>query len=272
MHLGLYCSQVMLRNAFIISPKNDIEKRLVLRERFTDIGLEPVFVDAEMGTELSDLQKKHFIASDRQNWASHVMQDNALGCALSHFKIWELIANGEQDYGLIFEDDALPVANTSKYILEVLNKVECLNCLVDIIFLSRRFPERKPVVNIQDLGVISDKQKFSLVWVKYNGIGADSYILSRQAAKKLLKNKLRFVLEVDCLLHHWWINKCNVLHLNPPLFKEEGRPSTIGYGNFQKWPKDTVLNMAKRKWRRIYSSFKKRMIFNQSIKRCQKLF
>ena len=50
MHLGLYCSQVMLRNAFIISPKNDIEKRLVLRERFTDIGLEPVFVDVDQNS------------------------------------------------------------------------------------------------------------------------------------------------------------------------------------------------------------------------------
>ena len=78
----------MIRKAYIISAKSDHQKRIVLEKRFHDVGLEPHFIDAVMGKDLSPSQKSHFVHSDRQNWLPTVMQDNALGCALSHHKIW----------------------------------------------------------------------------------------------------------------------------------------------------------------------------------------
>lgn len=261
----------MIRKAYIISAKSDHQKRIVLEKRFHDVGLEPHFIDSVMGKDLSPSQKSDFVHSDRQNWLPTVMQDNALGCALSHHKIWELIANGDQDYGLICEDDALPLPETSDHITTILDHLTNLDQLIDIVFLARRFPNRK-TIPIYKLAHLPPDHEFRLTLVKYNSIGAECYLLSRQAARTLLENKYRHVFEVDCMLHHWWLNGCNVLHINPPLFAEEGRPSTIGYMDIQPWPYDHIGHKLKRKWHRIHTSFTKRMRFHHALKQCRDLF
>ena len=255
----------MIRKAFIISPKKDQQNRIVLKKRFADVGLTPQFVDAVMGKELSESQKQDFQNSGRQFWLPFMIKDNAIGCALSHYKIWEYIANGDEEYGLICEDDAMPISETAQYILAILNQLTELDKPIDILFLANRSPQRK-VMPIYALPSMSQEVEFQIVSIKYNSIGAECYLLSRNAARALLTNHYRYLFEVDCLLHHWWLHSCNVLHLDPPLFAQEGRPSTIGYTNTKPWPSDHIGHKLKRKWHRIYTSYMKRMRYARLLK------
>ena len=45
---------------------------------------------------------------------------------------------------------------------------------------------------------------------------------------------LRRALEVDTLMHHWWLNGSKVLYLTQPLFEEDGRQTLIGYEGAEK--------------------------------------
>jgi glycosyl transferase family 25 len=261
----------MIRTAYIISAKSDQQKRMVLQKRFHDVGLDVQFVDAVMGNTLSAAQKQDFLNSDRQNWLPTVMQDNALGCALSHHKIWEQIAYGDQDYGLICEDDAMPLPATSPHITAVLDQLAGLDKPIDILFLGNRRPQRK-ATPVCALEYVSADYDFRLTAIKYNSIGAECYLLSRHAARALLKNNYRYIFEVDCMLHHWWLHSCHVLHLDPPLFAEEGRPSTIGYTHIKSWPRDRIHHKLKRKWRRIRTSYIKRIHFPRVLKRLRAYF
>lgn len=214
--------------AFIILAESDQHRRPQLTERFRSIGLAPRFVDAVMGKDLSASQKHQFNNLERQNWLPTTMQDNALGCALSHHNIWKMIAEGDDDYGFIFEDDAMPFDTAKPYIPAICDQLSQLHRHIDIVFLSNRRPASsyRPLYKLPILPVDQD---FHLASVRFNSIGAESYMLSKQAAIRLLENPNRHIFEVDCMLHHWWLHDCDVLHLHPPLFAEEGRPSTIGF-------------------------------------------
>ena len=254
--------------AFIILAESDQHRRHQLTTRFRSIGRLPHFVDAVMGKDLSPSQKHHFNNLERQNWLPTMMQDNALGCAISHHNIWQMIAEGDDDYGFVFEDDAMPFDAAKPYISAICDQLSQLDPLLDIVFLSNRRPASsyRPLHKLPDL---PDDQDFHLASVRYSSIGAESYMLSKQAAIKLLENPHRYIFEVDCMLHHWWLHNCDVYHLQPPLFAEEGRPSTIGYHDIKPWPKDGFSHKLKRKWHRVAISFIKRTQFSRLHQKLQ---
>jgi GR25 family glycosyltransferase involved in LPS biosynthesis len=254
-------------DVFIICPKSKSNRKKTLEKRFNQIGLKPIFVDAIMGEDLREDERQLFYTGDRQNWLAHPMQDNAIGCALSHQKIWSMISQGSKKYGLILEDDALPLFQKETVYMEFFNNIEKMIENVDIVFLSNRRPTRD-IFTVTELS-----ETFKLCAVKYSGIGAESYLITRHAAKSLdgLKNKFDF--EVDCLLHHWWRHPLSVLHLSPPIFEEDGRASTIGYTKrLPNWPNNDAFKFILRRFNRLRDSLIKRLYFYLHLKKMKLRF
>jgi GR25 family glycosyltransferase involved in LPS biosynthesis len=160
---------------------------------------------------------------------------------------------------------------TSPYITAVLDQLARLDKSIDILFLGNRHPQRK-AIPVCSLEHVSANHDFHLTAIKYNSIGAECYLLSKHAARALLKNNYRYIFEVDSMLHHWWLHSCHVLHLDPPLFAEEGRPSNIGYTHIKSWPRDHIGHKLTRKWRRIRTSYIKRIHFPGVLKRLRAYF
>lgn len=242
-------------------------RKKALKTRFNRIGLKPIFVDALMGENLCQNEKQLFYGGKRQNWMANPMQDNAIGCALSHQKIWSMISQGDKKYGVIFEDDALPLFYKKKIYDDFFNKIERIAGNVDIVFLSNRRPAR-PLISVFALSA-----SMNLSAIKYSGIGAESYVITKNAAETLSRQKNKCDFEVDCLLQHWWRHGLSVLHLSPAIFGEDGRASTIGYTkDLPRWPNDDVFKSILRRFNRLRDSLIKRLYFHYYLKKVKMRF
>lgn len=243
--------------AYILSFKEDKKRRALLAERFEASGFKVVFVDAVRGSKLNKKEKEPFQSNNRQYKSSHILQDNAIGCALSHYKAWQKIINSPEGYGFVFEDDAKPCFENVFYQISNLAK---LSNKLDIVSLANRRPK------LTRERIITCTEDTALYLLRGNDFGAEAYFISANAARQLLNHPQRFEYEVDILIHHWWMHKCQMLHLMPPLFIEDGRASTIGYSNVPRWRTDTWRLQIVRRINRLFDSIRKRVFFANHLK------
>lgn len=243
---------------YIIVFKEDTERRRLLTKRFGEIGLEPIFVDAIKGSALSTEEQKKFQGMSRQIWAKEAFQSNAIGCALSHFKAWNLFLEANANGAFVFEDDAKPVESQKQRIKGQLDKLWANAAQLDIVFMANR------QIHSKDTVVASAKQ--GLCCLKYSGVGAESYFITRRAAERLLRNPLRLALEVDTLMHQWWLNDSKILYLAQPLFEEDGRQTLIGYEGAEKARAGTLFLSLLRRVNRLRWSIYKRLKFSSYLK------
>ncbi len=208
---------------FIIVFKEEIDRKCLLAARFREIGLEPTFIDAIRGSELPDTEQQKFQGLSRYIWAKEAFRSNAIGCALSHFRAWERFLDSGARGAFVFEDDAKPIETQKSHIKSQLGRLLDDAAQFDIVFLANR------QTNIKSKSRINAMSGLDLCCLKYSGVGAEGYFITKPAAERLLRNPLRWVLEVDTLMHHWWLNGSKVLYLNHPLFEEDGRTTSIGY-------------------------------------------
>ena len=206
---------------YIIVFKEDTERKRLLTARFRDIGLEPTFIDAIRGSELPIEEQKKFQGLSRKIWSKEAFRSNAIGCALSHFQAWNEFLESGANGAFVFEDDAKPIESHKAHIKGQLDRLWANAAHFDIVFLANR--------TIQSKNNVFPVTDLDLCCLKYSGVGAESYFITRSAAERLLRNPLRQALEVDTLMHHWWLNGSKVLYLTQPLFEEDGRQTLIGY-------------------------------------------
>ena len=58
------------------------------------------------------------------------------------------------------------------------------------------------------------------------------------------------------------MHDCQILHLMPPLFAEDGRASSIGNSETEIWEKDSLMHKISRRVHRLIDSFQKRYRFS----------
>lgn len=235
----------------------------MLKKRFGKIGLDVHFIDAVRGKNLTDAQKSLFNGKSRQGRLGHLIKDNAIGCALSHHKVWQTIIDNGEEYAFVFEDDAVALADDAFAAMKTLTEYAQY---LDIVTLANRR------VNNKKVKVRSCGPSHEFCVLKGSDIGSESYFITGDAAKRMLGHQYLQESEIDMLIHHWWHHDCQVLHLFPPLFTEENRPSSIGYGNLDYWPDDTAGFRVKRRLHRISNSIKKRSWFAAHFRKIQKRF
>ncbi len=242
-----------LVKAYIISFKEDEERRALLVERFSNTGLEIVFVDAVRGSALDEQEKAPFRQNRRQLKSPYILKDNVVGCALSHYKAWQMLIDSGDGYGFVFEDDAMPLSDN---IATALTRLTDMAGQLDIVSLANRRPKLKREK------VATCTEDTALYALRGNDIGAEAYFINSDAAQRLLNHHNRYEYEVDFLIHHWWMHDCQILHLMPPLFAEDGRSSSIGYTETATWEKDSLMHKVSRRAFRLMDSFQKRYRFS----------
>lgn len=109
------------------------------------------------------------------------MGGGTLGCFLSHVGVWDLIAEGEAEYGLVLEDDALPLAPLPSNLAEFGLPDDWDVCFVN----QRAVPNRANDQN-HPRNVLSISQALKQRPEKQTGFGADGYFLTRAGARSLL--------------------------------------------------------------------------------------
>ena len=244
-------------SAYVICFREDKARRDLLKKRFNAVGIDPQFIDAVRGTDLNDTEKAGFNGPSRQLRLGQMMKDNAIGCALSHHQAWQAIIENDTGCGFVFEDDAIALGDDT---LSTMQELVRLAPRLDVVSLANR-RQKLPRHLIRQCG--DDR---GLYLLRGNDIGAESYFITAGAARRLLAHRLRQDYEVDMLIHHWWHHGLQVLHLLPPVFAEEGRPSSIGYDGQVPWPHDSLRAGLMRRFNRLRDSLVKRRGFSANLR------
>jgi glycosyl transferase family 25 len=116
--------------SYLINLEKDKERLAFVTKEFEALGLYFERINAIDGRTFSDQDFQDFqVLRPRNNkpWLRGQM-----GCFLSHFHAWELVANGEDDYCAIFEDDI----HFSQDLKLLLNDPKSIPITTDIIRLE----------------------------------------------------------------------------------------------------------------------------------------
>lgn len=245
---------------YVIAFSDDDGRRKTQKTSLNAIGLDPIFVDAVRGRDIPPSEKQQFLNPSRQWRVKHPMKDNALGCALSHYKAWEMIQQSSTPYGLILEDDATPIETSKPILIDQLNSLASMANHLDVVILSlRRKTNRQiPIAPIGKNG--------KLMMVKYCDIGGESYFITRPAINQLMAHPDRHCFEVDTFLQHWWRHKVRLVHHIPSLFEEDGGESQIGYHDTPEWANDRIWHDCARRFWRAQDSLKKRLLLTSHLR------
>jgi GR25 family glycosyltransferase involved in LPS biosynthesis len=151
------------------------------------------------------------------------MNKNSIGCFVSHVQVYkQLLRDPDADYYIIFEDDASP---TQKYMLQHLLNIIKQNdwdifLLGGYIFTSSDCKNHHPpCINVKHF------------------FGLQSYIISKQGAKKILQNIYPIDMQIDSKLSKLCQeNKISIHSLRSALFNQELVESNIKHPPIKQTP------------------------------------
>jgi GR25 family glycosyltransferase involved in LPS biosynthesis len=100
-------------DSFVINLRRRPDRLKAFQESISSVNLFPVRIDAIDGLGLT----QNVLAARIHPWNHHNLSRKRLlglaGCSMSHFRVWEIIAQEKEGYYLIFEDDARPVCRSA---------------------------------------------------------------------------------------------------------------------------------------------------------------
>ena len=241
---------------YVLAFKQDKTRRDLMRQRLGKHGLEVNFIDAVPGANLSEDERSIFHNSGSRYWSNYRYPDGLIGAALSHFKAWQALLDSEQTCALILEDDALPV---SEAIAPCIEALVAMADKLDVVSLYNGYRNRE-LIKVADM-----PQGCALSVLRYAGVGAISYFITRGAAQHFLNHHERYIRGNDRFMYHWWRHDCQMLQVSPWLFEEDGRPSNIEHENRTPWEDDYLSRKIIRRFNRLWDSLVKRLYFRRYI-------
>ena len=171
---------------YVVSLKNQLDRRAHIEKQFQQLGLEYNFFDAV---------SKDDAIQDYQNLSLNFVPDSItlgeLGCFMSHVSLWQMMIDKELPYLVIFEDDVV----LSARINDILPKLDILTQQYDVIKLeTMQTPTelgRKVVID-DDLYICS---------LLSEHMGTAAYVISNECAV-LMMNKLSLT-SIDKPIDHF---------------------------------------------------------------------
>lgn len=246
---------------YVIAFADATERRKIMRERLNHLDLahldlapldlDCIFIDAVDGRAMSEAERAALLNPQRRHWLPREISPGALGCSLSHIASWRQFLASDAECALILEDDAEFLAGAGPVIAQLAKQADRF----DIITLSVCKP--KPCHHLADL-----PEAHYLAAVRYNQLGTAAYLISRHAAHKALARATPIIFEIDLYINRWWQHGISNLLVQPPIAREDGRDSTIGYKQQPpRWSDDNIWLRLRRRYLRIQDSLQKRMGF-----------
>ena len=156
------------------------------------------------------------------------MKVGAVGCAMSHFKMYIELMYSDYDAFLILEDDIEITDNFDVKLLHICNQLK--NEEWDLLFLGHHLRNKNPQENKCKMNTLPVIEKWDVYTSFQNSVGGTiGYIISKKGAKNILDfiNNNRLINCIDTLLQKC-CNKLDIYYSNPHLiFSECYRNDTV---------------------------------------------
>ncbi|MBP6116417.1 MAG: glycosyltransferase family 25 protein [Neisseriaceae bacterium] len=192
-------------NVFIVNLKRCTDKKQAMAAQCQQLGVPNVtFIEAVDGQTLS----AQTLASKVYHFEEACLTKGEVGCALSHFSIYQKMVAEAMPYALILEDDVILPPN-------FMDVIEKLKPTID-----------KPFAKILSLGQanrITKKKSYHHVgphheYLAVSAFGTYAYLINLEAAKNLTQALLPIRYEADMFFYfrsNQWIKMFNIMH--PPI-------------------------------------------------------
>ena len=209
-------------NAFIISLHKPIDKINYLQL----FDVQGILFEGVDGKKVTHKEVREYVG----DMYSIFGPKSAIGCAMSHMKLWERVAQGDNPFQIIFEDDIILQADFKQYLENALTHVP--NDF-DLLYLGNFGSEHTPnffTSVMSALGMSQKEQKIN-EYIKKPAVclGLHAYIVSKQGAEKLLsmvKGKLNH--HLDYMIQYLHSNdKINVYTVSPRIAFQTSTDHTI---------------------------------------------
>nr|DAG72490.1 MAG TPA: hypothetical protein [Caudoviricetes sp.] len=199
-----------------ISMKHAIDRRENMAEQFRLHGIDGRFFDgidisAHTGPipGYSEASRKFFYGS--------ALTKGQIGCYLSHREVWkQLIASGDEAW-CIMEDDISFLSGFKATTEELYMYREHW----DIVRLYGIF--KNPQIEYASL-----PSGTKLMWMDTHPLGTQCYVVTRNAAQRLLRVTERIRVPIDDALDQNWKHELRLYITSPEFVRDEGFDSTIG--------------------------------------------
>lgn len=231
---------------YVINLNRSEDRLRLIKAQMQNLGLEFVRVEAIDGSKLAESELKS------RNAEQIVCMPflrcrllNEVACNLSHAKALELIANGEDEYGAVLEDDALLSEDAARFLRDS-SWIPANTALVKIDNGLKKMLLR------HESRIDNEYELYNCLSTNYGAVG---YIISRQAARYLHPLVQTTPLLVDTLYYSFEFGlavQLRPVHLYPAIVRESAVPSEIQH--FKKgWGKNRLIYIYRR-WRNTWPS------------------
>ena len=224
---------------FVISLARAAARRENMRRRLDALGARYEIVNAVDGKELDLSQYGDRLRPDL--WRKTARREptrGEIGCFLSHYQLWERIADTEHDCALILEDDAV----WGDDFADIVGRV--VNCAWewDVVLFShfRAHPH--------DFALCELGGGRKLVRHRRPAVTAAAYLIRPSAARKLCQHCHIIREAVDVLYVQYWRHGAAFYHVDPPPVWQDETPSLLQDGEKIKLTPGDWLS---RKWSRM---------------------
>jgi len=216
-----------LPEIFVISLEGAVERRRLITEQLSRLGMDFRFFDAVNGRQLTPEQQNAYAGRRRRLLFGRDLTPGEIGCLLSHRGVYLRIAEENIPAALVLEDDAVLSGDLPGVLRALMQR-----------------PVEWDVIRFLSFGkTLGQSRVIGPLWGKYSlgrprGMpgGAYGYLLSLRAAKALARNMRKNWVPADTLQGEIWrtglLRSFNVLP--SPVDYDDVIESTIGDTRFDK--------------------------------------
>ena len=193
------------------------ERRQQMAVEFNRAGLHYDVLPAVDARTLTHRQRTFADQERRRRVGLHPISDGSLANTLSHRAAIEGFLESGPDVMAVFEDDA----RFDAALPGVLAALAATPSAFDIVKLQRR-NFRRPF--IPSIGLSTGHW---LGRVRFADYGSEGFVITREAAKRLLERTPRMFRDFDHALSYFWENGLNVFYVDPPVVWEDQTSSSL---------------------------------------------
>lgn len=238
---------MMSYKVYYINLDKSTKRRDFMENQFKELNIPITRISATYGKELD----KEFLRKEKRK--HHILahfplpNDGEIGICLTHFKLWEFLANQPEDFSIVLEDDALVHKDFFKDLDQLLEQIT-INDFIDI-------SGKKGFYSLEKNELLN---KFLMPPVLMIG-----QIIGKNAAKKLSDNLSDYYAPIDVMKQDVYKHKVPLYSTNKQyvvsIDKKMGG-STIQQNNMIVWKK-VIREMIRPFWQ-IFT------LFTYKLNRC----
>lgn len=196
------------------------ERREAIKHEFEKVGLEYEMWQAVDGFRLTDEELQSVDNETRNRFGVQELDNASLACLLSHTAVLKSLVDSEDSMIAVFEDDAILHPD----VVDVLDALEEQPDKFDVVKLQRSHDCQRAYFPVHQI-----LPGHTIGRVRFHDFGCYGYVITKDAARRILGLFPLPVFEIDWIIPRYWENGLNhIYYLNPPaVFHNDSLPSYI---------------------------------------------